>query len=39
MRDISAHLIEWLSLLQEQKYGKIYMYMYGMHPNVRKVAR
>jgi len=38
-RDISMRFIEWLEILRDQGYSRVYLYLYSIHPNLLKVIR
>ena len=35
--DISLRLVEWMEVLRQQKYDKIFLYIIDVHPNITRV--
>lgn len=38
-KDFSARLVEWLELLKAQGFGKVFLYVTDVHPNITIVLR
>ena len=36
--DISLRLVEWLEILRQQKYDKVFLYVIDLHPNMTRVS-
>ena len=37
--DISLRLVEWLEVLRQQQYDKVFMYVMEVHPNISRVRK